>query len=173
MTDLSIKPITAARLEALIARVLPRPSDEAAPAGRPPTEAGAAPALLAIAFDPQIYLEIFPRGDPDGAAWLRDFLGTARQEVETLATLLAEDAALADISRVAHRLAGASFSVGAMLLGEAARAMEHAAIRGDRPPALLPLLDALRAQDAAATRAIDAFLSDAQRIDAHADLSAA
>jgi CheY-like chemotaxis protein len=175
MTELVIKPITASRMEALIARVLLKPAVDDA-VGPAPAAAGSAPrGLLAIPFDPKIYLEICPRGDPDGAAWLRDYLETAHQDVAALGALLAgpssAEPALAEVSRVAHRLAGASFSVGATLLGQAARALEHAADSDPTPP-LLPLLEELQAQSVAATRAIDIFLSDAQPVGVHADMSA-
>jgi HPt (histidine-containing phosphotransfer) domain-containing protein len=79
------------------------------------------------------------------------------------------DAALAEVARVAHRLAGASFSAGAMLFGEAARALERQA-KSDDPPPLLPFLEDLLRQYAATISAIDNFLSDSQPIDVHAGL---
>jgi signal transduction histidine kinase/DNA-binding NarL/FixJ family response regulator len=182
MTELTIKPITAARLEALIARVLPQPAGADTSSAAPPTQGGGATGLLAMAFDPQIYLELLPRGDPEGAAWLRDYLETAHQEVDTLGALLTGAAnpeikpdsgrALAEVSRVAHRLAGASFSVGAMLLGQAARALEHTCER-DPTPALLPLLEQIRLQHDAAAREIDDFLFEGCPSETHAALSAA
>jgi light-regulated signal transduction histidine kinase (bacteriophytochrome)/CheY-like chemotaxis protein len=113
MTELAIKPLTVDRLAHLLHRALPA---VAAPPSRD------APALRAIAFDDQIYLSIFPPGDPDGAAWLRDYLDHARDDADALDA--AETAR--DIKAIAHRMAGAAFSVGAMLLGDAARALETA-----------------------------------------------
>jgi signal transduction histidine kinase/ActR/RegA family two-component response regulator/HPt (histidine-containing phosphotransfer) domain-containing protein len=182
MTEFIIKPITVARLEALLVRVLPKFRDESAPPPEPPPPADAPRGLLPIPFDPHIYLEMLPRGDPAGATWLRDYLETAREDVEMLCALRISasspggspqaDPALVEISSVAHRLAGASFSVGATLLGQAARAVEHAAHR-DPPPALPPLLEALQSQFADATTAIESFLFDDQPSHVHADLPAA
>jgi HPt (histidine-containing phosphotransfer) domain-containing protein len=84
-------------------------------------------ALRAVAYDEQIFLAVFPPGAAEGVAWLADYLDTARREVDTLAALLACDAPRLQIKTAAHRLAGASFSAGAMLLGDAARALEQAA----------------------------------------------
>jgi len=176
MTELVIKPITAARLEALIARILAKPAADASSAPLAAPAPAAARGLRAIPFDPQIFLEIFAPNDPEGATWLHDYLGAAGQDVAHLAAMLADPARahaqLADIARIAHRLAGASFSVGATLLGQAARELEHAAESATRP-ALPPRLAALRAQHEAAERAIEGFLSDAQPFGLHAGLPAA
>jgi HPt (histidine-containing phosphotransfer) domain-containing protein len=62
-----------------------------------------------------------------------------------------------DIRLVAHRLAGASFSVGAMLLGDAARALEQAALT-EEPKTLNALLSALIAAHDVMLAAMAAFL---------------
>jgi hypothetical protein len=62
--------------------------------------------------------------------------------------------------------------VGATLLGQAARALEHAAESAHKP-ALRPPFHELQAHYAAAACAIDIFLSDAQPLGVHADLPAA
>ncbi len=173
MTELTIKPVTAARLNGLIEKVLSTGGGNDEPGGALPVVATAAPGLLAVPFDPQIFLEIFPPGDPDGAAWLGDYLKTAEHDVDTLRAMVTDaDATLAEVARVAHRLAGASFSAGAMLLGEAARALERQA-KSDDPPPLLPFLEDLLGQYAATISAIDNFLSDSQPIDVHAGLPVA
>jgi signal transduction histidine kinase/CheY-like chemotaxis protein/HPt (histidine-containing phosphotransfer) domain-containing protein len=163
MTDMAIKPLMAGHLRALVARVLPRggvggaaPQPAAAPARR----------LRDMAFDDQIYREIFPVGDADadaaGAAWLTDYLATARGEEAALAGLLAAGAETPPddeaVATVAHRLAGASFSVGAMRLGGAASALDKAAKRRDTA-ALPALQEQLRAEFVAAEAAIKAFVA--------------
>jgi light-regulated signal transduction histidine kinase (bacteriophytochrome)/CheY-like chemotaxis protein len=125
MNELAIKPLTVERLAQLLQRHMPFSEPSAV------REQDPLPELKAIPFDSQIYLSIFARGDVDGAAWLHDWLATARHDVDELTTALddtTETEAGRDVVRlVAHRLAGASFSVGAMLVGEAARALENAA----------------------------------------------
>jgi PAS domain S-box-containing protein len=148
MTELAIKPLTLEHLSQCLGRILGRilgPGGEARPGSGP------APALRAIAFDPQIYLSIFDRNDAEGAAWLEDFLASARRDAAALA---APDAAL---TAIAHRMAGAAFSAGAMLLGAAARALEQAAARDDRA-AITAGRTAVRQEVAAAAAAIGDFL---------------
>jgi signal transduction histidine kinase len=65
MTVVAIKPLTSARLAELLADLLP-------PAA-PPPQAATAPALQAVAFDSQIFLELFEPGDPEGEGWLGDY----------------------------------------------------------------------------------------------------
>jgi CheY-like chemotaxis protein/anti-sigma regulatory factor (Ser/Thr protein kinase) len=154
MNDLAIKPMTVESLSILLQLHLP--------ASMPAAEAATAPpALRQVAFDERIFLSIFEPGDHEGATWLTDWLQTARADLAELGALLAaadmDDALRAVIGTAAHRLAGSSFSVGAMRLGEAARALEHAA-----PHAGLPQLraahDAVIAELEAGASAIAAFL---------------
>jgi light-regulated signal transduction histidine kinase (bacteriophytochrome)/CheY-like chemotaxis protein/HPt (histidine-containing phosphotransfer) domain-containing protein len=160
MSELAIKPLTVERLSQLLQRHLP-----AVDQGRGGGQGASAPAsdvptLRAIPFDDQIFLAIFPPGEPEGAAWLTDFLANAHREAQALAGLIGTQAAAGEIAKAAHRLAGTSFSVGAMLLGEAARALEHAALANerdsfaDKQAALLAALDKAEA-------AIGRFLSAA------------
>jgi light-regulated signal transduction histidine kinase (bacteriophytochrome)/FixJ family two-component response regulator len=129
MTELVIKPLTVARLSQLLQKHL---AAETGSAGAVDPEAGsvALPTLRHVAFDDQIYLSIFQPADADGAVWLTDWLAAARRETVELGDLLSGRPGCAlprtDIRTVSHRLAGAAFSVGAMLLGESARALEAA-----------------------------------------------
>ncbi len=159
MTALAIKPLPLERLAALLRTHLPGVAGNA-PA---PTAEPAAPALRAVAFDTEITLATFPPGDPDGMAWLQGYLDGAREDAELLAGLLdapPDDLPRDAIAKTAHRLAGASFSVGAMLLGEAARTLERAA-PSDDPATLEALHAALRQELAEAEAAILRFLQDA------------
>ena len=114
MTDVAIKPMTLDRLRRLLAGQLP-PTLPRAPRVAPP----------APHFDPTTYNDLFEEGDPEGAAWLADFLVAAAELMQRLRHhhLTADPVALAP---TAHRLAGAALSVGAIRFGEAARALEYA-----------------------------------------------
>jgi HPt (histidine-containing phosphotransfer) domain-containing protein len=87
---------------------------------------------------------------------LPHYLATARAQVAALATLPAEAR-----EKAAHRLAGASFSVGAMQLGQAARALELAVRAEAAAPALAAPQATLQAELAAAEMAIADFLGAA------------
>jgi HPt (histidine-containing phosphotransfer) domain-containing protein len=113
-------------------------------------------------FDDQIYLSIFTCGDADGAAWLNDWLATVRHDVDELTATL-NSAAVNDVERdvvrlMAHRVAGAAFSVGAMLVGDSARALENAA-RDASLQSLRALHAEVRQEVAASNIAIKAFLA--------------
>jgi len=157
MTDLAIKPLTVDSLSQLLVRHLPTLAHAIAPLAE-----AAAVKLQSVAFDEQLYLAVFEPGDPEGVAWLHEYLDVARRDYQTLAGLagVAIDAAGSTIAQVAHRLAGASFSAGAMLMGEAARAVEGAALAKD-PIALPNALVALAATHQMAEAAIVAFLARA------------
>jgi len=114
-------------------------------------------------FDAETYRELYTDGDPEGAAWLMDYLDLANALNGELQTLLAiaPDAAVAReaVMVAAHRLAGSSLTVGASRLGEAARTLEREAARED----LLTLRArhaTLAAELAAAKVAIATFLSE-------------
>jgi two-component system sensor histidine kinase EvgS len=125
ITEVAIKPLTTPALLALLARVLPR--------GEAAIAMAAAPVMVAddlenVPFDPQIYLSFMAPGDPEGAAWLGEYLAGAQDDVDELGAMLADQGAdRVSVARVAHRLAGASFSAGAMTVGRAARSVELAA----------------------------------------------
>jgi hypothetical protein len=98
------------------------------------TVAAAAPLIEAgesVLFDDEMYRDLFPVGDPEGPAWLEDYLKAAEgfsaeiQQVLSVQpeTLLDRDALAAS----AHSLAGTSLTVGAKRLGAAARTLEYAA----------------------------------------------
>jgi CheY-like chemotaxis protein/HPt (histidine-containing phosphotransfer) domain-containing protein len=153
MNSVEIKPLAGVRLAALVARLLPHAVQAAEYAGTQKD-----PELQAVAFDSQIFLALFDPGDAEGAQWLRDYLVSARQQAEELRLALADRPAVVTI---AHRLAGASFSVGAMTLGAACRALEQAAQAGS--PDLPALLAAVEAELVAAEIAIDDFLTAGAR----------
>jgi CheY-like chemotaxis protein len=144
MTAVAIKPLAAAQLAALVGSILAWPNGAAE---------ASVPVLQAVPFDSQIFLALFEPDDAEGAAWLGRYLDTARVAVAELA-LLPQDA----LAQAAHRLAGASFSVGAMKLGAAARALELAA---DASGDAAALTAAVRAEFSAAETAITHFLADA------------
>ena len=146
MNDLANKPVTIERLAQLLHRHVHHSAAQAVAAPDPP-------ALRQIAFDDQIFLSIFTPGDAKGAEWLGEYLDSARADHQRLATLLAEaEPCRRDLAFLAHRLAGASFSVGAMRLGAAARDLEHdaaeaplVALRAQCDAASLELEEAARA----------------------------
>jgi signal transduction histidine kinase/CheY-like chemotaxis protein/HPt (histidine-containing phosphotransfer) domain-containing protein len=154
MSELAIKPLTTEGLAHLLHRHLGRVAAKC-----PPPEA---PALRRITFDDQIFLSIFTPGDMEGAAWLSEYLDSARQLTACIATLLAQDAEMppwrGELASQAHRLAGASFSVGAILLGNAARALELASPQAPRGR-LLELFDTVNQHIAPAAAAMEHLLS--------------
>ena len=158
MVELAIKPLTIERMAALMFRHLP------AAGLAPPAPAAPAAALRSVVFEEQIYLAMFTPEDAEGAAWLHDFLATAQATLAELAALfeVAPGAELPReaIGKTAHRLAGAAFSVGAMLLGAAARGLELAA-PGEAPVLLRARRDGLADALAAAGQAIAQFLAGA------------
>ncbi len=126
-----------------------------APAPAPEPEARAIPD-----FDDECYRELFAMGDPEGEIWVGEFLEAADRLGDELRRLIGSDPAQnhAEIDATAHRLAGAALSVGAMRLGEAARALEHAAASGQS--ALLHARHAGLAEEfTRARRAIEAFIT--------------
>ncbi len=146
MTAVAIKPLTASHLANLLGGILAWPARAAA-------ETTPTPALKAVPFDSQIFLALFDRDDGEGALWLREYLQTARDQVAELMSL-----PVPALAQIAHKLAGSSFSVGAMKLGAAARALELAALAPAPPSALAPLAAGVQAEYAAAEAAITKFL---------------
>jgi signal transduction histidine kinase/CheY-like chemotaxis protein/HPt (histidine-containing phosphotransfer) domain-containing protein len=129
-----------------------------------PTPVAATEHVETAVFDDRPLLELFGIDDPDGQDWLADYLQTAVALTEqlTAASFLsqANDTALHEIDRqmladLAHRLAGASLSVGAMRLGQSARDLEHAALahEGCEAQALRMMINQLLG-DFSATRGI-------------------
>jgi HPt (histidine-containing phosphotransfer) domain-containing protein len=113
-------------------------------------------------FSPEVYMDIFSPGDPEGSAWLARFLELAERMGDELDQVLAIEAVQHDaVEATAHRLAGTACSVGAMRLGEAARALEHAEPT-EEVAALRSLQAQLRRELAEARVAIATFLSDTQ-----------
>jgi light-regulated signal transduction histidine kinase (bacteriophytochrome)/DNA-binding response OmpR family regulator len=150
MSELVIKPLTVERLESLLLSHLQGARD------LPPSE----PTLRSLAFDDQIYLSIFSIGDAQGIAWLRGFQESAAEDCALLRALFAAPVLSRDeIRLVAHRLAGACFSAGAILLGEAARSLERAVL-AQEPEALEDLLSAVQAAHGEMLVAMAAFVAD-------------
>jgi signal transduction histidine kinase/FixJ family two-component response regulator/HPt (histidine-containing phosphotransfer) domain-containing protein len=160
MNDMAIKPMTVERLSRLLARHLPWHGP--APAAAPPAAKTVA-SLRSVAFDDAIFLEIFKHGDEAGVAWLEEAIASIHDEVAVLVPLVAavaNGAAEAETLRqLAHKLAGSAFSIGAMLLGEASRALEGAAATG-QAATLSRLLDGVRTATANADAAIAAFVAE-------------
>ncbi len=148
MSALAIKPLTLPVLSALIAQHFG--GTQAAPVQ--------GEASSATAFDESIFLSILEPSDPEGAAWLGEYLAAGASELATLRCLEADKSALSEIVAVAHRLAGASYSAGAMRTGDAARALEHAALAGDTA-CIQALIASIADSLAAAQIAINAFLA--------------
>jgi|GEM_PF-639199 len=165
MSELVIKPLTVEGLSQLLHKHLPPETDVAATAA-PTASPDNVPALRRVVFDEQIYLSIFAQTDKDGAAWLTDWLATARRDKAELGNLLSGAPPRDVLARVAHSLAGSSFSVGCMLLGEAARALELESGRGTRA-ALRELYGALCQAFAAAEARIWTFLDCEHEADQH------
>jgi CheY-like chemotaxis protein/nitrogen-specific signal transduction histidine kinase len=162
MSALEIKPLTVERLGRLLLRYLA--GDAVPPGGEEQAgegQAGDEPALRLVAFDKQIYLATFPPGESEGVAWLNADLDGARADRDELAGLVDQPPGAASpceaIRLAAHRLAGASFSVGTMLLGQSARALEHAA--ADATADLAALLAALEQEHATAEAAVRRFIA--------------
>jgi light-regulated signal transduction histidine kinase (bacteriophytochrome)/CheY-like chemotaxis protein len=117
MNELAIKPLTVDRLLQLLLRHL-----QAGFAGG--QEDVAESHVRDMSFDDQIYHAIFPPGDPQGQAWLTEWLASAWRDLCGVQALLTARVDWAELRQVAHRLAGSSFSVGATRLGTAARLLE-------------------------------------------------
>jgi light-regulated signal transduction histidine kinase (bacteriophytochrome)/FixJ family two-component response regulator len=167
MSELVIKPLTVERLSHLLQKHLP-PEPDCDPSAEHTAPAAAMPRLHRVVFDDQIYLSIFAQADADGAAWLNEWLASARRDKGELGNLLAAAPGLAPardkLRLVAHHLAGASFSVGAMLLGEAARALELASDQATLAT-LRELYAAISSEFAAVESEIWAFLDAGRNAD--------
>jgi light-regulated signal transduction histidine kinase (bacteriophytochrome)/CheY-like chemotaxis protein len=155
MTELATKPLTIERLSRLLLAHLPSTSRKDAPA--------APLSLRAVPFEDQIFLSMFPADDEEGKAWLRAYLANAGRDLAELDGLLAaaDGAELprAVIVEVAHRMAGSAFSVGAMLLGAEAKALQAAA-EDEVLDDLTARRRALARELSAAKAAIDVFLKE-------------
>ncbi len=158
MDDVLTKP---ARLEVLEGKLGRAAASNGAGAPVPADAAGlsANPSL----FDPETYCQLYSDGDPEGAAWLMDYLDLANDLNGELQMLLAiaPDAATEReaVVAAAHRLVGSSLTVGASRLAEAARTLERDAAREDLRT-LQARHAALAAELAAAKVAIVNFLSE-------------
>jgi len=153
MTHLAIKPLAMDALTKLLRYHLP--ATGAAPL---PEQAGPPQAPTPLVFNEQTYLSVFSPGEPEGVAWLTGYLEGAQAacaELTRLAATAPGAPSRAEALRcIAHRLAGTSFSSGALLLGHAARALETA----PDDEALDPHLQAIDAALRHTTVAISAFL---------------
>ena len=155
MTEVAIKPLSRQRLFSMVSLHL-----KAAPVPLVTAPEGAA---QLSAFDDTIYRELFTPGDPDGEICLDDFLETAERLAGELATLLADNAEpwprRGAFAATAHRLAGASASIGATRLAAAARGLEQIAESADAGRLRSGYAD-LRRELAAAQPAIAAFIDE-------------
>jgi len=159
MTAVAIKPLTIEKLSRLLSRHL-APAGSAKP--MPPPAVPPSDTATPMPFDDHLYRELFGDDDVDGAAWLGEYLEAAGHLNGTLGSLLAAGAGdivqRDSVTAAAHRLAGASLSVGATQLGMAARALEHAAA-AEGMPTLKALHAGLMDEFAAAKAAISAFMA--------------
>ena len=129
MTELAVKPVSREQLERLLSAhvpISPAVAEQALGVSGP----GTSPV-----FDATNLSELFPPGNPDSRNWVGQYLRSTQQAERDIGDLLAvpEGATLARdaLAAAAHRLAGASLSIGAVRLGEAARALEGIAAQGD------------------------------------------
>lgn len=123
MDAVELKPLSLPRLKASLCRLLGEEPGEIGPAAQEPA--------VEPLFDPTTYRELFEPGDPEGQEWLVGYLHSAAGLIDEISA----SAAAADdktLAARAHRLAGASLSVGLVRLGALCRALEAAAERGDR-----------------------------------------
>ena len=155
MTYVAIKPVgrvELARLATLcLAGAIPVPPELSHENAREP-----------MAFDDETYLSMFSTDDPEGAEWLADYLASAARLVDELERLLAEaDVSRAEVAAVAHRLVGASLTVGATALAGAVRILEQFTPSADDTEPRAFQAD-MREQFTAAETAIRSFLSDNQ-----------
>lgn len=112
--DVLAKPINLPHLQSALVRILL--GDEAA------VEPEATCAAVVV-FDDTTYRELFQDAPDEGQAWLAAYLESASELVQQMDARGDGNA----VKAVAHRLAGASLSVGAMALGRLCRALEAAA----------------------------------------------
>jgi signal transduction histidine kinase/ActR/RegA family two-component response regulator/HPt (histidine-containing phosphotransfer) domain-containing protein len=161
MTEVMIKPLTLDRLAGLLLRLLPGTSPRAPPSP-PQIDTPHDPPDGAEVFDGSFYRDIFQDGDPEGAEWLGEYMDAARRLAVHLRELVAADVAGTPqrdaIAAAAHRLAGASLSVGATRFGGDARALERAA-SGASAAEIKAANDTLQAEFAAAIAAISTFIA--------------
>jgi len=163
MTEVMIKPLTLDHLAGLLLRLLPGTGTNAQP---PPPLADTwhdqPDCAGARVFDRSFCREIFRDGDPEGVEWLAAYMDAAGRLAVQLQDLVAEDRAGTSrrdaVAAAAHRLAGASLSVGATRLGGEARALERAA-SGASAAELKAANDSLQGECAAAIAAISSFVS--------------
>jgi signal transduction histidine kinase/CheY-like chemotaxis protein/HPt (histidine-containing phosphotransfer) domain-containing protein len=154
MSEIAIKPLRREQLHSVLARHLPGAAHD--------MPLPAAAAVPVVAFHDATYRDLFAPGDPDGPAWLANYLTLADRLEDELRRLLgprdrmpvSRDA----LAALAHRLMGCSLSVGATRLAETARALERAA-RGEEAPTLRQLLNSVSRDLEETRQAIAAFLA--------------
>ena len=129
MDAVDTKPITLARLEATLSRLMRGERTEAAAVDEDeaPAEAdGSAPPI----FDRERLNKLFEQSPADGREWLIAYL----EEADRLIHRLAEQRAAihhAALAEEAHQLAGVSLTAGATALGRASKRLEAAATAAD------------------------------------------
>jgi CheY-like chemotaxis protein len=132
MNEVLIKPINIERMSQVVSIHLPLGSTAAFNL----THVVATEDGEAAVFDDCLLRDLFGTDDPDGQKWLADYLEIAETLTEQLCKAALQVPACLDhpaidrraLADLAHRLAGASLSVGAVKLGRTARALEQAAL---------------------------------------------
>ena len=133
MNEVAIKPLSRAKLSLMLSvhlRGIGAIATAAPPAPLPPAETPETPL-----FDDEMYRDLFPAGDPEGPAWLEDYLkaaeGFSAEIQQFLSARLGASLERDGLAAAAHSLAGTSLTVGALRLGAAARTLEYAAADED------------------------------------------
>lgn len=153
MDDVVAKPINLSRLHAAIVRIVMQRPAVAEPAG----------ASKAVAvFDPATYRELFEGSEDEGEAWLQSYLDSAASLVQQICDVAAGNDRKA-LGAAAHRLAGASLSVGATAFGTMCRALEAAAPSASAAE-IEALLEALQGAVLVVRQAIGRFIADKSEV---------
>lgn len=133
MDDYLPKPVAVHALAMKLNRWLPLPAIPAATGSGEEPEAPAAPAT-ASPLDPQALTAVVGHDSKAQQRILARFRDSHRQDVDRLAQAF-EDGDLSEVARWAHRIRGASRTIGAMDLGALCEQIESAARSGDRAQA--------------------------------------
>ena len=166
MDDCIIKPVSIPDLDAKLRHWLPgaiplmKPRAPVAPPAAHAEASPAPPSSLESAGSPLDYTVLDGLSSGDRATSLdilRDFQDTMRSDVAGLGPLV-DQGDLADLTRLAHRIKGASAMVGARALADAAKALESRARAGESQHlarALAAVEAAFAHMDSFATREIE------------------
>jgi HPt (histidine-containing phosphotransfer) domain-containing protein len=146
MDDFVTKPVDLSRLQATIVRTM---------LGREACNVGIGTSKAAMVFDASTYRELFQEEPAEGCAWLESYLNSAASLLLQISEALT-DGDREVLKAKTHRLAGASLSVGATVLGALCRDLEAAALRAPRGE-INRLLDLMQDASAAAREEIIRF----------------